>query len=302
MKTISGLKWSVISTMFALTFMVISCNKKDVTPAPAAAIDKDTSSAADHNVAENTSDDASNMAGSVSENSTMGGFKTDLTACATVTRDTTHHIITVTFNGQMCNDGHTRSGVLTFDYSGSTLGAIFYRHPGFKCVITSTNYVVDGNAVTLSKTIMNTTAVGFNYLVTNLTWSDTVSLSIVKPNGTITFNSGKTRELLNTSDTTCYHGALVHINWDRARVGVSGGSVGVTVNGDHFVSTITNQLVRDMMCSPDIAHPGRHPFIQGTMDFTPGSHATRHFDFGNGNCDLLATVTINSVTYNITLP
>jgi hypothetical protein len=45
----------------------------------------------------------------------------------------------------------------------------------------------------------------------------------------------------------------------------------------------------------------RHVFIQGTFVYTPGIRAARTFDYGNGTCDLNATVTINGNTYPFVL-
>jgi len=300
---ISKLTLSFAAIMLAMAVSVISCKKKDKT-----VNDSDTSSANDNSLAEKTADDVTNMSGQASEDGSMTSYRFEQgedvcgLSCATVTRDTTTKIITVTFNGQPCLDGSTRTGTLTFDYSGSTLGAKYYRNPGFKCVVSSSNYVVDGNAVSISKTINNTTTLGFNPASTNETWSVADNVSIVKSNGTVTWSANKVKTLLNTSDTNVYRGQAVHIVWSKARVGITGNATGTTVAGENFTANVTSQLVRDFTCAPNSARPGRHPFIQGTLDFTPGTKATRHFDYGNGACDDLATVTINGVTYNITLP
>lgn len=303
MKT-SKLTVSFAAIMLAMTVSVISCKKRDTT-----ASDTDTSSTSDNSLAEKTSDDVTNMAGQASEDGTLSSYRPGSggqedvfgLGCATVTRDTMAKTITVVFNGT-CLDGSTRSGSLIFDYSGSAPGARFYRNPGYKCVITSSNYVVDGNAVSVSKTITNTTASGFNPAITNETWSVVDNVSIVRSNGTVSWSANKVKTLLNTSDTSVYRGQAVHIIWSKAIVGITGNATGKTASGDNFTANVTSQLVRDFTCSPNPARPGRHPFIKGTMDFTPGTKAVRHFDYGNGTCDDLATVTINGVVYNITLP
>ena len=304
MKT-TKFSFSIAVLVLSMAVAITSCRKKD-NPAPE---DSDTSGASDNSLAERTADDVTNMAAEASEDGGLSSYKYGddniFTACATVVKDTTLKTITVTFNGTQCLDGHTRSGVITFDYSGSTNGAKYYRNPGFKCVVSSSSYVVDGNAVSISKTIMNTTAVGFNPATTNLTWSVNSSVSIVKSNGTLSWTSTKNKTLLNTSDTNVYHGQAIHISWHLARVGITGNASGTSANGDSFTANVTSQLVRDFTCSPNSAHPGHHPFIDGKMDFTPGSKATRYFDFGypnGGQCDDLATVTINGKPHVITLP
>ena len=307
MKT-SKITLSVAAIMLAMAVSVISCKKKD--PAPAAE-DKETNSASDNSMAEGTANDVDRMAANTSEiavgdslNAFRLGEELLVSNCATVSRDTVLKKITVTFNGQPCYDGRTRSGILTFDYFGSTNGARYYRHPGFKCVITSSNYVVDGNKISVNKTITNTTALGFNSATINMTWSITANISIVKANGsgTVTWSANRVKTLLNTSDSLVYHGQLIPISWGKARVGITGNATGTTASGASFVANITSQLVRDMTCSPNPSYPGHHPFIQGTIDFTPGTKATRYIDYGNGTCDNIATVTVNGITHTITLP
>ena len=44
-----------------------------------------------------------------------------------------------------------------------------------------------------------------------------------------------------------------------------------------------------------------HWIVQGILDFTPAAASTRTVNYGNGNCDNLAVVTVNGVDYNIIL-
>lgn len=279
---------------------ITSCQKKQ-NPA-----DNETGAAGDHSLAEHISSDIVNIGSQAADNNSgsLNSYKTEnaentLNACATVIRDTTNHIDSVIFNNSACIDGKTRSGILIFNYSASTNGAKHYRDPGFKCTVTSSNYIVDGNQVNIiSKTIQNTTPVGFNPTTTNLTWNITSHIQVTKSDGTLDFSANKTKELLNTSDPNVYHGATSAITWNLARIGITGNATGTTVKGDNFTANVTSQLIRDFgACTIS----GRHPFIQGAIDFTPGSKATRHIDYGNGSCDLNATVTIKGNTYNITL-
>ena len=296
----------LFTSVFVLAIAISSCKKKE-TPVPATT--EDTTASSDNSYVEKVSNDIVSMAGQSSENGSLSSYRKSGEgeelcglSCATIVRDTTTKTITITFDGKQCLDGHTRSGVLVLNYAGSN-GAKYYRNPGYHLVITSSNYVVDGDAITVNKTIDNTTAVGFNPTTTNLTWQITSDINVVKANngGTITWKGTRTKTLLNTSDTTVYHGQSIHISWDKARIGITGNATGTTAGGDNYTSTITSQLVRDMNCSPNALHPGSHPFIQGTFDFTPGAKLVRHFNFGSGACDNDATVTINNVVYNITL-
>ncbi|MBI3502861.1 MAG: hypothetical protein HY063_13805 [Bacteroidetes bacterium] len=308
MKT-TKITFSIAAILFAMGMAMVSCKKHNPdAPTPA---DIDGASANDNNMAERNADDVTNMAGQASEDGAMTSYRYGdeniLTSCATVSTDTALKTITITFNGGTCIDGHTRSGTLMLDYSASTNGAKYYRNPGFNVHITSSNYIVDGNAVSVNKTIINTTSPTFNPATTNLTWSVSATVSIVTSNGTISWTCARTKTLLNTSDPTVYMGQATHIIWSKARVGITGTASGTTAKGESFTANVVTQLVRDFTCSPDALHPGHHPFIDGALDFTPGTKKTRNINFaypnsqGSGACDNQALLTIGTYTAAITL-
>ena len=172
--------------------------------------------------------------------------------------------------------------------------------------VSAQNYVVDGYSVTIiNKVITNTTPLSLPDGVnpgTNLTWSIAANLSIAKPNagGTITYTCSRTKELLNTNDSTCYRGKALHIIWSKAIVKINGTASGVNAKNESYTAVATN-LVRDFNCSPNPLNPKRHPFISGTIAYTPGNRPQRLVDFGNGGCDLQATITINGKQYSILL-
>lgn len=295
-----------VASMFLATAMFVACKKNSNSTT---AVDSDTSGAGDNTMAESTSNDVVNIAGQVSENGSLSSYRLGdqenmLTTCASVTTNTTTQTFTVTFSGHACLDGHTRTGSLMYDYHTSTSNAIWFRIPGWACTVSSSNYVVDGNAITVNKTISNSTATTFTPTATNLTWAISGTITVVKPNngGTINWVCNRTKTLLNTSDTAVYHGYSLPISWNKAKLGITGSASGTDSKGENFNATITSQLVLDMTCSPDVNNVGHHPFIQGGIDFTPGTKATRHIDFGSGTCDLNYTVTINGNTYNLTMP
>ncbi len=306
-----------IATMLLASAAFVSSCKKKTTDTP----DTDTTAASDNNLAETTSNDIVAMTGQASEHGSLSSYRMGndngsiLSTCATVTAiDTTLKKFTITFSaGCVCKDGRIRSGSLLFDFTGTAPGAVYYRRPGFKCVVTTPNndYYVDGNKVTINKTITNTTPVGFNPTTTNMTWNVTGNITIVKANngGTVNWNCNRTKTLMNTnaisyagtSYPAAYYGQNVHIAWDSSIVSVSGTANGTTAKGEAFNFSTSSPLVVNMFCAPDPNHPGRHPIVQGAFDFTPGTKATRHVDFGTGSCDLNYSVTISGVTYNLTM-
>jgi hypothetical protein len=305
MKT-NKLTLALAGLMLASATIVSSCSKKDTTTPTTK--DTDASGASDNHLAESTSNDIVSMGSQASDNTSgslssyRNGSQTQILglSCATVTRDTTLKIITVTFNSTSpCLDGRTRSGTIVYTYSNSVNGAKHYRDPGFELDVTSSNYVVDGNAVTIgNKTIKNITQVGFNPASTNETWSISATITVNKASGgSVTWTCNHIKTLLNTN--TAYTNASTPIDWPNAKIGITGNASGTRSNGETFTVNITNQLVRDF---GGCVINGRHPFIQGTFDYSPSGKATRTFDYGNGSCDLNATVTINGVSYPITLP
>ena len=295
--------------MFALMvlgmLLTVSCRKNDPEPEPEPEPDTEQTTAMDNNISELIAGDIESMGSQASENGGLSTYKTtgsaalSMAPCATVSLN--NKIVTVDFGaGCLGLDGRIRTGKLFFDYSASSPNtAVYYRNPGFAASVTSQNYSVDGYQVNiLNKSIRNTSQAN-----ANLTWSITANIQITKPGnaGTITWSCNRTKELVNTSDTSCYKGQSVAINWQRAIVKLNGSSSGTNAKNESFTATASN-LVRDFNCAPDQAKPKRHPFISGTLNYTPGQRPARLINYGSGTCDQNATITVNGVTYNITLP
>jgi hypothetical protein len=282
--------------------------------------DNEQVTANDNNLAEGIASDIDLMGSQVSENGSLSSFKTTgstssaaelglASVCATVSGVGTQ-IITVDFGSTPCigADGRTRSGKLIYNFSASSPStAVYYRNPGFNVNVTSLNYVVDGYQVNIiSKNINNTTSASIPTGInpgTNLTWAITANISITKPNNsTLSWTCNRTKELLNTNDPACYQGQTTAINWSQAQVKINGNSSGTNAQGESFTATATN-LVRYMTCTPDANRPGRHPFISGTLAYTPGTRLTRTINFGSVNsCDFNAVLSIANQTFNIVLP
>ena len=55
-----------------------------------------------------------------------------------------------------------------------------------------------------------------------------------------------------------------------------------------------------MNCFPDPLRTHFHPFVAGTVDFTPSGKTTRVINYGTGACDLTYTISIGSLTVTIT--
>lgn len=296
------------------TLTVTSCKKKTTDSTTTTAdSDNSTNSAIDNTLAENSVNDVTNIGSQASESggASLSGYRTEnssniLNSCATITYSASAKTFTVDFGTTGCvgSDGRTRTGKLIYNFSASTGTATAYRHPGFACSVSSSNYVVDSYSVNIvNKTISNTTPVGFNSATTNLTWNITANVQVIKPSGggTITWNGSHTKTLLNTSDPAVYANASTPIAWTLAKIQLNGSASGTNAAGESFTSSSSN-IVKDFTCHPYTAQPKRSPFISGTVTHTHGSHAARTIDFGNGTCDYAATITIKGVSYPFNIP
>ncbi len=305
--------------LLSASLTIVSCKKRDKKEAEEP--DKEANTARDNSILESINNDIDFMGSQVSENGNLSTYKQNgnsgitnvlsISPNATVTGFGTS-TITVNFGTTptLCQDGRKRSGMLFFDISSSTpTTAVFFRNPGFELHVSSLNYVVDSNQVTITnKMTRNTTTASIPTGTnpgTNLTWLSEANISIVKPNGggTISWNlAGRTMELLNTNDPNCYKGQLFPIDWTKAIVKVNGTASGTNTKGETFTAKAID-LIRDFNCKPSTLLPYRSPFVEGKIEYKPGNRALRVFDFGvRTSCDFNATVTINGVTYSITLP
>lgn len=303
----------IIATLaIAGSLAAVSCKKKEPEPAPVQ--DTEQSTATDNNIAELIAADLESIGSQASETATLVTYRSaseaelQMAPCATVIVNPTLETVSVDFGtGCLCADGRTRSGKIIYDYSSSAGNAHYYRNPGFRMTVAAQNYVVDGHSVTInSKVVENTTPLSLPTGTnpgTNLTWSVAADLTILKPNngGTIIWKCSRTKELVNTSDPDCYKGQSDYIRWGKAIIRLNGTASGTNAKSESFTAVASN-VERDFECAPDAMRPHRHPFIKGTLVYTPGNRPARHIDYGNGSCDFTATITINNVKYVFNLP
>lgn len=312
-----------VSIIAALT--ITACKKKDKNEEQP---DTSYSYVNDHNLAETHNNDVGNIGSEAGETGSVNNYRLEngnavygieSAPCATVTLDLAAKQFTVDFGSTLClcKDGRYRSGKLIYNYSASTNGAVWPRQPGYSITCTSQNYLVSNSSSPadaytvniINRTHTNTTPLGFNPSTTNLTWTVSANIQVIKPasagGGTISWNSNRTIELMNTNDPTVYDpSGNVPIAWNKAKLKINGSTNGTTANGVSYSSTLSN-LIWDAQCTPDPLKPFRHPFTSGTITFTPSGKPARVIDFGyGGGCDFLAQVCIPTYNFcaNITLP
>ncbi|MFL5763996.1 MAG: hypothetical protein ACJ77K_08655 [Bacteroidia bacterium] len=248
--------------------------------------DMDTSSASDNALAEGTYNDVNNIADQASNGSLstymvplQSDEKSMMSACATITNDTsvTPHILTIDFGTTNCTcaDGRARRGKINVSYSGH------YRDSASTHTITFTNYYVNDNQVLGSKTVTNMghNSAGHSY------YNISVNGQIIKAGGggTINWTSTRVREWIVGEST---------LPWADDVYLITGSASGTNAAGNSFTVNITSALRKELGC--------RH-ITSGKLELTPSGKPTRYVDFGPGTCDDQATVTINGNVYNITL-
>jgi len=277
---------SILILGLSFSLLVSSCRKKEKEE------DKDTDSAAENALATSIDNDMNNIADEAGRNKSVSSYRASenyamLAPCATLAFDTlvgsNPDSITVNFgaNNCLCNDGRYRRGTLLVVYTGK------YKDSLTTITITPTNYFVNDNKVSGSKTIKN---LGHN-AQGHLVYDINANISIIKANnsGTIQWQATRKREWLTGENT---------LIWSDDKYSISGIANGTNANGRSFTSVIPSAkpLIRDMSIGC------RKHFVSGEIQHTPDNKPTRVIDFGNGACDDQATVTINNKTYNITLP
>ena len=235
------------------------------------------------------------MADEANETGSLNNYKMEnssgLLRCAELKFDTLNRMdkdtITLLFGdkaGNICADGRERKGKIIIMHER---GLRAYRDSSSTHSITFENYYVNDNKVNGTKTVTR-----MRNATGHIIWKVEVNGSIVLANGggTITWTSIRKRELLAGEQNGL-------INWNQAKWAVTGTAIGTTANGSTYSANIDSALIRDMSCPIGLK---RH-FTKGVLTFTPAGKLPRIINYGNGDCDDKATVTIKDKTYNITL-
>lgn len=201
-----------------------------------------------------------------------------MSPCATVTRDTTVFPRTITIDfgttNCLCHDGNYRRGKIMVSHTDR------YFVPGSVKTITFDNYFENDNQVLGTKTITNN---GRNE-ANNLSWTKVVD-------GTIIFATGETKHWTANSTREWIEGDGSLIRIDDVFL-LTGLSTITRISGETFTHTILTPLRKEMSC---------HNIVSGIVEITSPEKPTRTLDYGTGECDNLATVTVNGETHTIIL-
>lgn len=197
--------------------------------------------------------------------------------CAVVTHDRENKTVTIDY-GDSCEGpgGRVRSGKIIVTYTDARY------MPGASRSVTFEDFYLDSVKVEGTRVITNITE-GESSAPTFRT--QVIGGKLIWNDGTfVTRDSDHTRTWAraeNPSDDEAY---------------VEGSSEGLNRAGEEYGSTITERLVFRRRCGVQ----GYYFPVSGTIEtVTPG--ATIVIDYGDGDCDNLATVTINGETHEIEL-
>ncbi len=185
--------------------------------------------------------------------------------------DTT--IKTITFvdfiNGNNEN-GHIKNGVIIVKILGGPLQETFKR------IVLLQNFTIDDIKIEGRKEINKT---------------GDYTYSVVLTNGKVTFTDGTTYTREFTRTRTWVEGYDTAANiWDDV-FSIEGTATGINRKGNAYTHTITSPLVVKNAC---------RWIVEGTIELVAGDK-TAILDYGMGDCDNQATITINGEVKDITL-
>ena len=261
-----------IALIFASS--LISC-KKDKDD-----FDDNIQAATDQSSSDSESGKLGDMMDNIAENQSLKTQSTFLPTCATVTVDTSSATkkITVDFGatGCVCSnwDGKVRKGKVYLTYTGR------YRQTGYAHSIWTENYYVNNNQHIVHKTVENTGLNASNQPKFNITVDDTVIFAA--NGGTFTWKSNRTRTWIAGEPTIGIYSDDVYL--------IEGQGSGVTRDNKAYTVTITEPLRIDLSCI------GNHR-TAGKITVGVSGKNPLYIDYGNGNCDNVATCTLNGRTY-----
>lgn len=279
MKTIN---LKLIALLSALFLFIMSSCKKDETTQPTPVTPTFQSEADNAELDRENSNIFSYVSSTGDTSSDVRSATSPLTACATISVSPLigwPRLLTIDFgpvNNNACGDGRYRRGIIYALFYSSW----FYHQPGDSVIITTNNYYVNNIKHDGTRKIFIQDSITIRVVAINVraTWPD---------NSFATWNCDRTRKFIAGRNTPYNYLDDVYEH--------AGSANGANRLGETYtLETRTGfPLVQKMNCNW---------LVQGILDFHPANLATRTINYGNGNCDNQAVVTINNVDYNITLP
>ena len=279
---------------FIFSFLVIafclntsSCKRSE--------LNTDTSIAQDNNTVQSLWDDASTMVNAVSSSEILQS-QSNWNNCASIHIDTLGNpfplAFTIDFGISNClgADGRYRRGSLIYEISNP------YQDIGTIVSVKPDDYFVDDYKVEGTRTSTNNGVNGAGFLSFSIDIEDAV---ITTPeNETISWSSSRVRTWMEGSETGFFTIDSINtgiLGWNGVKDDVyeiTGSCKGTSRDGRSFTAVITSALRAQLDC---------RWITKGVLELQPDELRTRVFDYGNGECDADAIVTIGNKDYDITL-
>lgn len=279
----------IVLFILTISMVTFSCRKDEKEDE----VNNETTTAQDNALAQNMFDDVKKVVEeTANDEGQTGKVANFFGTCASVTInpnwiDSTQYwpkTMTIDFGTSNClgNDGINRRGILTVTLTDR------YRNAGSVLTVLPQNYFVNDHKIEGTKTLTNNGRNSSN----NLTFSVQVTNGkITFPTGeSTTWNSTRTNEWIAGESTTWYNsGGLLAALCDDVYL-ITGSSSGVNRNGLSYSVNITSPLRKELCC---------RWIVSGSLDIVPNGLLTRSVNFGTGNCDATATVTIAGNTFTV---
>lgn len=174
------------------------------------------------------------------------------------------------WRNQNCQNNRVKNGTMTMTMTGNP------DSNQFRCTIQLQNFSVDGIQVKGTKEIEKQSENTFRIRLMN---------------GELVFADGSTCTRTAERLHVRIRGAETPLNvWDDAYE-ITGNAEGKNRVNNMYTHQIKNALLKDMQC---------RYIVKGVVDITSGENQAI-LDFGNGECDKTATMTMNGNAYTVNL-
>lgn len=260
--------------VFATSFS--ACQKTEIADPIIDSIQDDDQATALFDNAQNEVDEVISSGAAKSSDQQSASYETfsgngSRTIVKTFSGDTTIRTITfVDFINPNSLNEHVKNGVIVIKVLGGPAQTQFVR------ITTFENFNIDGIKIEGKRVVTKTADHQFNDVLTG---------------GKVTFtdNTFCTRQYNHTRTWTSGFDTPINI-WDDAFT-IEGSASGTNRKGKEYSRTIINALVIENAC---------RWIVEGTIEIVAdGKTAT--LDYGMGDCDNIATLTVNGKTYDIQL-
>lgn len=175
-----------------------------------------------------------------------------------------------------CEDGLNRRGKILITYDAGYADSLATLNTTFD------GYYVNNNQVTGSRTLSYK---GHNQ-DKHPNWTVTINGSIILANngGTINYQATHNTAMIEGESTMDYKDNVFS---------TTGSASGTTPAGQAFSALVTTPLISTMKCNN---------FVKGVVELTPAGEPKRTLNYGEGDCDNKASLTVNGITFDVTLP